>query len=322
MDNKKLIIIDSNSIVHRAFHALPPLTNKKGQPIGAVYGFFLAFFRAIKDFQPDFVVTCFDLPGPTFRHKKFKQYKAKRPKAPQSLYDQIPIIKDILESLNVPIFGKQGFEADDIIGTIAKIAPRKQVVPALESIIMTGDKDALQLVDKKTKVFLLARGIKNAILYDEEEVIKKHGITPEQILDYKALRGDPSDNIPGVTGIGEKTATMLLNKFFTLEKIYKEIEENSAKSKELKPGLRNLLIQYKEQAFLSKYLATINKDVPIDFQLKKSQWGNYKESEVISFLSELGFHGLIKRLLRLKVKELCSEENKKNQPVRKNLKMF
>lgn len=309
MENKKvLIIIDSNSIIHRAFHALPPLTNKKGQVVGAVYGFLLAFFKVIKDFKPDFIVACFDLPGPTFRHKRFKQYKAKRPKAPQELYDQIPIIKDVLKSFNVPIFGKQGFEADDIIGTIAKLAPRKQVMPVLESIILTGDKDALQLVDKKTKVFLLNRGIKNAILYDQDEVVERCGITSKQVVDYKALRGDPSDNIPGVTGIGDKTAVMLLSKFNTLEKLYEEIEKNSTKAKELRPRLRELLIQYKEQAFLSKYLADINKDVPIDFNLKESSWGNYDKKTAVKKLEELGFKTLIKRLEGMNE----MEEKKKN----------
>lgn len=296
IQKKRLIIIDSNSVIHRAFHALPSLKNKKGQTVGAVYGFILAFFRAIKDFQPDFIVACFDLPGPTFRHKKFKQYKAKRPKAPQELYDQIPIIKDVLKSFNVPIFGKQGFEADDVIGTIVKLAPRKQVLPVLESIILTGDKDALQLVDKKTKAFILNRGVKNAILYDEDEVVEKCGITSKQIVDYKALRGDSSDNIPGVTGIGDKTAVILLNKFNTLEKLYKELEKNSSKAKELRPKLRELLIQYKEQAFLSKYLATINKDVPLDFKLEESIWRNYDKKIAIEKLEELGFKTLIKRL--------------------------
>jgi len=308
IQKKRLIIIDSNSIIHRAFHALPPLTNKKGQTVGAVYGFLLVFFKVIKDFQPDFIVACFDLPGPTFRHKKFKQYKAKRPKAPQELYDQIPIIKDILKYFNVPIFGKQGFEADDVIGTIAKLAPRKQVVPPLESIILTGDKDALQLVDKKTKVFILNRGVKNAILYDRDEVIERCGITPKQILDYKALRGDPSDNIPGVTGIGDKTAVMLLNKFNKLEEIYQELEKKSSKVKELRPKLIELLIQYKEQAFLSKYLATINKDVPIEFKLKESKWGNYDKEIIIKKLEELGFKTLIKRLETID----DSKNNKKN----------
>jgi len=321
MKNKKtLIVIDANSIIHRAFHALPPLTNKKGEPAGAVYGFLLALFRAIKDFRPDFVAACFDVHAPTFRHKKFKQYKAKRPPAPKELYNQIPKIKKVLKTFKIPVFEKQGFEADDVIGTIAKLAPRKQVVPALETIILTGDRDALQLVDSKTKVFALSRGIKNAVLYDKEQVQEKYGISSKQILDYKALRGDPSDNIPGVTGIGEKTALKLLKQFKTLENLYKEIENDSKKSKEIKPKLRELLLQYKEQALLSRFLVEIKRDVPIDFNLKKCQWGQYDSKQVIKSFKEWGFNSLIKRLPGLAEQEEGQEKSKK--AIQNSLKLW
>ncbi len=310
-NKKRLIIIDANSIIHRAFHALPPLTNKKGEQIGAVYGFLLAFFKSIKDFEPDFIATCFDVHAPTFRHKKFKQYKAKRPPAPKELYTQIPKIKKILKVLNVSIFEKQGFEADDIIGTIAKLAPRKQIIPELETIILTGDRDALQLVNAKTKVFALSRGIKNAILYDQNEVQEKYGISSQQIVDYKALKGDASDNIPGVTGIGDKTAVKLLQQFKSLENLYQELETGSKKAKEIKPRLKELLLQYKEQAFLSKFLATIKKDVSINFDLKNCQWGEYEDLKVANVFKNLGLNSLIKRL----------PENK-SQFVKKNLSLW
>ena len=316
---KRLIVIDANSIIHRAFHALPPLTNKKGEQIGAVYGFLLAFFKSMKDFKPDFVAVCFDVHAPTFRHKKFKQYKAKRPPAPKELYNQIPKVKEVLAAFKVPVFEKKGFEADDIIGTIAKLASRKQAIPKLETIILTGDRDALQLVNAKTKVFALSRGIKNAILYDQNQVQEKYGISPQQIIDYKALMGDVSDNIPGVTGIGDKTAVKLLKKFNTLDILYQELEKNSKKAKELKPKLKELLLEYKEQAFLSRFLATINRDVPIDFNLKKCQWGKYKESEVVKILDELGFKGLVKRLPELQNKK---HSLNKDQLVRKNLSLW
>ena len=248
MTNKKrLIIIDSNSIIHRAFHALPPLTTQKGELVNAVYGFLLVFFKAIREFQPDFVAAAFDFPAPTFRHKKYKEYKAKRPPAPKELYQQIPKIKELLGVFGVPIFEKEGFEADDIIGTISRLAPKKQVLPEIETIILSGDLDALQLIDAWTKVYALRKGVKNVILYDEKLVKEKfQGLIPEQILDFKALRGDPSDNIPGVTGIGEKTAIELLLKFGSLDNLYKELEENSEKTKTLKPKLKETLLKYKE----------------------------------------------------------------------------
>ena len=318
---KRLIIIDANSIIHRAFHALPPLTNKKGEQVGAVYGFLLAFFRAIKDFKPDFIATCFDVHAPTFRHKKFKQYKAKRPPAPKELYTQIPKVKKVLQVFNVSMFEKQGFEADDIIGTIAKLAPRKQVIPELETIILTGDRDALQLVNAKTKVFALSRGIKNSILYDQSQVQEKYGISSQQIVDYKALRGDASDNIPGVTGIGDKTAVTLLQQFESLENLYQELETGSEKAKEIKPKLRELLLQYKEQAFLSRFLAAINRNVPIDFNLKKCQWGKYNKEEVLKTLKGLEFNRLIERLPELDRKSKRSQ-NKQERLIRKNLRLW
>ncbi len=303
---KRLIIIDSNSVIHRAYHALPPLTTKKGELVNAVYGFLLVFLKALKEFQPDYIAACFDLPGPTFRHKKFKEYKAKRPPTPEELYRQIPKVKEILKSFGVPIFEKEGFEADDVIGTISKLAPRKQVIPEIETVILSGDLDALQLVNPCTKVYALRKGVKDTVLYDIEKVKEKfQGLTPEQILDFKSLRGDASDNIPGVTGVGEKTAIELLLKFGSLENIYKEIEENSEKAKNLRPKLKEILLKYKEQAFLSKTLAQINKDTPIDFNLEKCRWMSpthypKRMEKVIQILKNFEFYSLINRLPELK----------------------
>ncbi len=317
---KRLIVIDANSIIHRAFHALPPLTNKKGEQIGAVYGFLLAFLKSMKDFKPDFVAACFDVHAPTFRHKKFKQYKAKRPPAPKELYNQIPKVKEVLATLKVPVFEKEGFEADDIIGTIAKLAPRKQVIPELETIILTGDRDALQLVNAKTKVFALSRGIKNAILYDQSQVQEKYGISSQQIIDYKALKGDASDNIPGVTGIGDKTAVKLLQQFEGLENLYQELETGSKKAKEIKPKLRELLLQYKDQVFLSKFLATIDQNVQIDFNLQKCKWGRYDMKQISKTFEEIGLYNLIKRLSELDNNIVDQPESKKR--IKKNLRLW
>jgi len=302
--SKRLLIIDANSIIHRAYHALPPLTTKKGELVNAVYGFLLVFLKAIKDFQPDFIAACFDVKGPTFRHKKFKGYKAKRPPAPEELYQQIPKVKEVLEAFNVPVFEKQGFEADDLIGTISSLAPRKQVLPEIETIILSGDLDALQLVDSKTKVYALRKGVKDIVLYDENLVKERfQGLAPEQILDFKALRGDASDNIPGVTGIGVKTAIKLLLGFGSLENTYKELEENSEKAKDLKPKLKEILLKYKEQAFLSKFLAQINKNVLSDFSLEKCRWSDYDKEKIAQIFKKFEFYSLLNRISEINKKE-------------------
>ena len=296
-EKKRLIVIDSNSIIHRAYHALPPLTTKRGELINAIYGFLLVFLKAIRELQPDFIAACFDFPAPTFRHKKFKAYKAKRPPAPEELYQQIPKVKEILKAFDVPIFEKEGFEADDIIGTIAKKAPRKQIMPKIETIILSGDLDTLQLVSPQTKVYSLRKGVKDIVLYDENLVREKfQGLKPEQLLDFKALRGDPSDNIPGVTGIGEKIAVGLLSEFGSLESLYKEIEGKSEKAKHLRPKLKETLLEYKDQAFFSKKLAQLEKNTPIDFNLKKCQWGRYNKKKVTQILKNLEFYSLIGKL--------------------------
>jgi len=289
-DKKRLIVIDSNSIIHRAYHALPPLTTKKGELVGAVYGFLLVFLKAIKEFKPDFVIACFDVKGPTFRHEKYQEYKAKRPKAPDELYQQIPKVKEVLEAFNVPIYEKQGFEADDIIGTIAKLAPQKQAFPEIETIIISGDSDNLQLINPQTKVYTLRKGVKDTVLYDEAMVAQKYeGLTPQQLIDYRALRGDPTDNIPGVLGIGEKTATALIKEFGTLEKIYDNLSLINTKTREK-------LIQHKEQAFFSRELAEIYKNVPLDFNLQECRWENYDKEKASQALKNLDFYSLIPRL--------------------------
>ncbi|MBU4481758.1 hypothetical protein KKH59_05645 [Patescibacteria group bacterium] len=342
---KRLIIIDSNSVIHRAFHALPPLTTKKGELVNAVYGFLLVFFKAIKEFQPDYIAACFDMPGPTFRHKKYKEYKANRPPTPKELNNQIPKVKEILEGFNVPVFEKQGFEADDIIGTLAlraakfsrpegaRLAPPAGGAAKIKNIIISGDLDLLQLVDEQTEVYILRKGVKDTVLYDENLVKEKYGgLTSEQLLDFKALRGDPSDNIPGVKGVGEKTAVDLLLKFGSLENIYKEIGKNSEASekapkeskhptgqaKTIKPKLKEALLKYKEQAFLSKDLARIEENVPVDFNLAKCQWKDYNKEKVTKILKDFEFYSLIERLKNFDT----SQENdkiKQTNPRTKNL---
>jgi len=315
-NKKRLIVIDSNAVIHRAFHALPPLKTKKGELVNAIYGFLLVFLKAIKELKPDYIAATFDFPAPTFRHQKYKLYKATREKAPDELYEQIPKVKEVLRNFNVPIFEKQGFEADDLIGTISKTAPKKQILPEIETIILTGDMDALQLVDKNTKVYTLRKGVKDTVLYDKEKVEEKYGgLAPEQLVDFKALRGDPSDNIPGVTGVGEKTAIRLLLEFGSLENLYHEIEENSEKARKIKPKLKETLVKYKEQAFISKDLADLRRDVPIDFNLDKCRWGKYDKERAVQVLKNFDFYSLINRL---------SEINKprRNESIGRNLKLW
>lgn len=294
-DTKRLIIIDSNSIIHRAFHALPPLTTKKGDFVNAVYGFLLVFLKTVKDLKPDYVVATFDVAAPTFRHDEFKAYKATRKKAPDELYNQIPIVKEFLNSFNVPVFEKAGFEADDIIGTIATLVQKQKEVK-VETIIATGDNDCLQLVNDATKAFILKKGIKDIVLYDEKKVKEKYdGLIPDQLIDYKALRGDPSDNIPGVVGIGEKTAIQLIKQFKNLDNLYSELDDlggllNVSKS------IQEKIKTQREQAYISRMLSLVRRDAPIDFDLEECKWGNYDKNKLKEKLKEFEFYSLIDRI--------------------------
>jgi DNA polymerase-1 len=291
-EKKRLIIIDCNSVIHRAFHALPPLTTKKGELVGAVYGFLLVFFKAIKEFQPDFVAATFDLPGPTFRHEKFKEYKATRPKTAEGICEQLPRVKEILKAFNVAIFEKSGFEADDVIATIEEETGGKT-----ENIILSGDSDTLQLVDRDTRAYILRKGVKDTVLYDEKMISEKYqGLTPDQLVDFKALKGDPTDNIPGVRGVGEKTAINLLLKFGSLENLYKEIEKKSEKAGNISLKTKELLTNHKNDAFLSKALVHLERKVPLDFNLDKCQWQSFDREKARQILEKFEFHSLVNRL--------------------------
>lgn len=294
---KRLIIIDANSLVHRAFHALPLLTTKKGELVNAIYGFLLVFLRVLKELKPDFIAAAFDLPFPTFRHEQYKEYKATRPKTPEELGEQLPKVKEILKKFNVPIFEKQGFEADDVIGTIVFLSSQNKDFPELEIIIASGDTDTLQLADKNTKIYYLRKGVKDIVLYDKQAVEEKYqGILPSQLSDVKGLKGDASDNIPGVFGIGEKTAIELIKKFGTIENLYQELENNSEKTREIRAKTKEALLKHKEQAFSGKTLVQLRKDVPIDFSLEKCSWQEYDKGKATELFEEFEFYSLIERL--------------------------
>ena len=288
-DKKRLVIIDSNALLHRSFHALPPLTTKKGEQTGAVYGFLLTLFKAIKDLKPNYIVACFDTAAPTFRHEQFKEYKAQRPKTSEELITQIPKTKQVLTSFDIPVFEKEGFEADDLIATIAKRASKEN----LQIYILSGDLDNLQLVDESTKVYTLGRGIKETVVYDREKVLSRFEVEPEQMNDFKALVGDPSDNIPGVLGIGKKTAAELLKKFNSLENLYQEVGKDNP---EIKAKTKETLLKNKEQAFLSRSLVETKKDVDININITECEFGKFDRQKVESILKKFEFFTLINRV--------------------------
>ncbi len=279
-----MIIIDGHAILHRAYHALPPLTTSKGELVNAVYGFCSMILRVRDELKPACFAVTFDLPKPTFRKKLFDGYQAKRPQMDEELSGQIEKVKTLVRTLKIPIYEKEGFEADDVIGTLVRQAQKTS-----ETIIVTGDRDLLQLVNGQTKVYMLLRGLTEATLYDEDKVREKFGLKPNQIPDYKALIGDSSDNYSGVSGIGPKSAVRLLQSFKTLEQIYKHLDK-------IEPGLREKLEKGKDNAKLSFKLATIIKDVPVKIDIKKCELGDFTRPEVIKLLENLEFKSLIGRL--------------------------
>jgi DNA polymerase-1 len=287
-ENKKLIIVDGHSLLYRAFHALPPLSNSKGQQTNAVYGFLLILFKAIKDVKANYIVACFDTPKATFRHEKFVDYKAHRPEMPQGIVSQMPVIKEVLKSFDIPIFEKEGFEADDLIATIAQKAKKN-----CEVFIVSGDLDNLQLVDQNIKVYTLGKGIKDSVVYDASKVVERFGVTPLQMNDFKALTGDASDNIPGVPGIGKTTAAHLIQTFGSIENLYSELATDTAV---LKPKVKEALKNNKESALLSLDLVKTKKDVDIDFVLESCKFGGFDQQRVKNIFNELGFFTLINRL--------------------------
>lgn len=282
----RLALLDVHAIVHRAYHALPPMSRKDGTPTQAAYGFTTMLLKMLSTVKPTHVAAAIDLPGPTFRHEAFDGYKAQRKETPDDLVSQFALVGQVLEAFNIPVFSEEGFEADDVIGTIAEQA---KVLPGVQTIVVTGDMDALQLVDERTKVLGLRKGMADTVLYDEEAVREKHGFGPELVPDYKGLRGDPSDNIPGVAGVGDKTARDLLKTYGSIEKIYEHIEELPKRAKGRLEGK-------KEEAMFSRQLAIIRRDVPLKFDLAAAKFAGYDGERVQQLFFELEFHSLVKRL--------------------------
>ena len=294
---KKLVLLDAHAILHRAYHALPDFTSDKGEPTGALYGLSAMLIKIITDLKPDYLAACYDLPEPTYRHLVYENYKAGRAKADDDLILQINRSRDIFTAFNIPIYEKASFEADDILGTIAKQVKNKK---GIETIIASGDMDTMQLVDNdRVRVYTLKKGIKDTIIYNENAVKERFGFAPKFLTDYKGLRGDPSDNIPGIVGIGEKTASILIQKFGAIENIYKILKKDKEKFKKIgiKPRIIDLLEKNKEEAQFSKMLATIRLDVPIKFEIPKKYWReNFNIEGVLDLFKELGFRTLSQRV--------------------------
>jgi len=295
MENR-LIILDSNALLHRSFHALPPLTTKLGQETGAVYGYLLTFLKAIKDTQANYVVACFDTKAKTFRHEKFQDYKAHRSQTPFGIISQIPVIKEILETLNIPVFAIEGFEADDLIATICQLAPKQK--SDLKVFVVSGDLDNLQLVNDRVKIYTLGKGIKDTVIYDEAKVVERFGVKPLQMNDFKALTGDASDNVPGVPGIGKTTAADLIQRFGNIKNLYDEISTDTAV---LKPKIKDALKNNKDLALLSLELVETKKDVDMDFNIDACLLGKFEKKAVEKLFEKLEFGSLLDRITSLKI---------------------
>jgi len=302
-----IIAIDANAIVHRAFHAYPQtLVTTKGLQVNAVYGFTVMLLEMLKKFDPKYVVCAFDTAAPTFRHKEFSEYKGKRKPVDNSLLVQFPLVEEVLEAFNIPVIKKKGFEADDILGTLANwTANGKWADSGLDMYILTGDRDILQLVNNNVYACLPVGSFSNLKLYDSDSIYENYGYYPNQVVDFKALVGDASDNIPGVKGVGEKTAIELLKKFGTLDGIYTNINMIE------KEKVRNLLVEGVEQAEFSKMLATIKRDVDVELQLQSCLLRDYDETVLLDVFKEYEFKSLINKLPKSVNKAIADIE--KNQ---------
>ncbi len=311
-----VVLLDSHAIIHRAYHALPDFASSKGIPTGAIYGLSTMLMGIIDKFNPDYVIACYDLPQPTHRHEAYDAYKAGRKKADEALVSQLISSRGLFEAFNIPMYDKPGFEADDMLGTIVEqILKNKAICETadekgkitksecgdnLDVMIASGDMDTLQLIhNDKVKVFTLKKGIKDTVIYNEEAVRERFGFGPELLPDYKGLRGDPSDNIIGIAGIGEKTATILISKFGTIEEIYKVLKKSPEKIKEagITERVFELLKNGEEEAIFSKMLATIRRDAPVQFMVPAKTWREtFDPVPIDRFFREMEFRSLSARL--------------------------
>lgn len=282
----KLLIVDGHAIIHRAYHSIPNLTSN-GQPVNALYGFYSMLLSAVSQLKPKYLIVCLDSPGPTFRQSEFVGYRAKRKAPDHDLISQLPLLESTLKDSHIKIFSIGGYEADDLIATVAKKAAKKKFID--EIIIITGDKDLMQLVNSKVSLLVPLRGLSETKLFHPKDVLEKLGVKPSQVVDLKALMGDMSDNYPGVAGIGPKAATDLLGKYQTLDNIYSHLDE-------IKPIIREKLIKEKDNAYLSQKLADLIKDIPIKVRMSQARWNQDIISHLTSLFKSYNFKSLIGRL--------------------------
>ncbi len=309
-DRKTLVLLDAHAIIHRAYHALPDFSTASGEPTGALYGLSTMLMKIIADLSPDYIIACYDLPEKTFRHDAYDGYKAGRAKTDDALIRQLDRSREIFNAFHIPIYDMPGFEADDMLGTIVEEILSKKEYADMDVVIASGDMDTLQLVSgKRVRVYTLKKGITDTIIYDEEAVKTRYGFGPEHVADYKALRGDPSDNIIGIRGIGEKTATTLIQTYGAVEELYKKIKKDKEKLINKETGITErifkLLQEGEDDAMFSKTLATIRRDAPITFVLPEP-WQNSVESDKVEALfSKLEFRTLITRFRTLRGQSLA-----------------
>ncbi|MFH2085352.1 MAG: 5'-3' exonuclease H3TH domain-containing protein [bacterium] len=289
----KLLLVDGSALLHRAYHAYPPLTSKTGEIVGAVYGVVSILISALDSEKPTHVMVAWDLPKPTFRHEKYVGYKAQRPKADEEMVLQIPLVKEVIGAMGIVQVEQEGYEADDIIGTLSMNQEG-------EVVILTGDQDTMQLVSPHVRVLTPAKGANPPVLYGPDEVWNKYGVHPEQMVDYKALVGDPSDNIPGVAGIGPKGAANLIKTFGSLERIYRDIKEVQTQFGEL---TAKKLADGRESAFMSQDLSKIVTDMPLSVKIEEMEYRGLQSVGLREKLEELGFKSMIRRIFGDELKQ-------------------
>jgi DNA polymerase-1 len=281
------MLLDSNGLIYRGYHALPPLTTSKGELVNAVFGFSSILLRGIQDVQPEYIAACFDLPGPTFRHEAFADYKATRMPMPDDLRSQFPKVREIVAALRIPVYEMAGYEADDVIGTITRDLDARG---GIETTVVTGDLDMLQIVTPTTRLMTTRQGVDSTVYYTPEKIWERFELRPDQMIDYKALKGDATDNIPGIPGVGEKTAAKLIGQFGSLEELYQRLPE-------VKPeGLRGRLAEAQDQVFRSRELARIVRDLPVSLDLAAARLDDYDRAEVVRLFRQFEFRTLIDRL--------------------------
>jgi DNA polymerase-1 len=284
---ERLMLLDGYGLVYRGYFALPPLTTSRGELVNGVFGFASIVLRGLQDLQPDYLAVSFDLPGPTFRHEQYAEYKATRTRMPDDLRDQFPKVREVVKALRIPVYEMPGFEADDVIGTITKkLEPNED----LETTIVTVDLDMLQLVTPRTRLMTTRSGVENTVIYDVARIDERFGLRPDQMIDYKALKGDPTDNIPGVPGVGEKTAAKLIREFGSLDEMFARIDEV------IPEKLRDKLREHFDQIQMGRELSTIVRDLPVELDLEAARLGDYDRDTVVRLFREYEFRTLIERL--------------------------